>query len=110
MKYLDTLKKMGNLYGLSNISQEWLKYKTQKFSLDKKFIKIFSSAEEKLAKPDLKIYKALIRKTGINPETAIFIDDSERNTGAARRLGFKTIHFKSEKEFLEKLKGFGFII
>ncbi|MED4797683.1 HAD-IA family hydrolase [Priestia megaterium] len=50
------------------------------------------------------IYKLLIERYTIKPEESIFIDDSEANIEAAKKLNFNTIHLKNPKDLREKLK------
>ena len=46
------------------------------------------SAREHIIKPMPAIYRLLCRRYGFSPEEALFIDDSEVNTEAARKEGF----------------------
>jgi 2-haloacid dehalogenase len=49
---------------------------------------VLVSGEHGLIKPDPAIYRLLCAKVGMEPEALLFVDDSERNVEAARRLGF----------------------
>ena len=51
---------------------------------------ICTSFEEGVAKPDRRIFEAVVRKFGIRPEETLFFDDSQTNLDAAAELGFKT--------------------
>jgi 2-haloacid dehalogenase len=57
-----------------------------------------------MRKPFVEIYELLLKRYNINPETAVYIDDNERNLKPAKELGLYTIHFKSphqlEEEFI----------
>lgn len=44
-------------------------------------------------KPNEEIYKILLNKYKINPEEAVFFDDTEENIEAANKLGIQGIHF-----------------
>ena len=105
--FLKNLKTKYNLYALTNISKEWLEFKIEKFNLDNYFIKIFSSPEEKLAKPDVRIYKSILSKAGIKANESVFVDDLIKNVLAAKLVGFKTIHFKDKDQLEEELKNYG---
>ena len=64
------------------------------------------SYKELLVKPDRRIYELICNRYEINPEEAVFLDDSEPNIKAARAYGLHGIHFKSYEEAkteLEKL-------
>ncbi len=99
---LASLRSRGyTLLFLSNIHHGIFGHVVDKYD----FFKVFSggiiSAEEKLLKPDQKIYQRLIEKYGIKPEESLFIDDTAGNTAAAEELGFETIHLTDP----DKLKG-----
>lgn len=51
------------------------------------------SGDVKMSKPDPEIFELTLRKLGVAPSEAIFIDDSERHTTAAEKLGIKSIHY-----------------
>src|SRR5699024_1199351 len=55
------------------------------------------SAQEKLMKPDRRIYERLIARYILNPEESIFIDDLKANTDAAKKLGMLAFTFNIDK-------------
>lgn len=62
---------------------------------------ICTSFEEGVAKPDRRIFEAVVRKFGIRPEETLFFDDSQTNLDAAAELGFKTWRVAEGTEFME---------
>lgn len=74
------------------------------------FFKLFNggmiSYKEKLLKPEEEIYLSLIDKYNINPQEAIFIDDTLVNIQGAQRLGFNTIQFKNAQQLQKELDSF----
>ena len=50
------------------------------------------SGEEKLIKPDPKIFNLASKRFNLIPEYTVFIDDRLENINAAIKLGFNTIH------------------
>ena len=54
---------------------------------------ILISGEVGVNKPDRQIFEHLIERFGIEPATALFIDDSSANVAAAAALGFRAIQF-----------------
>ena len=42
-----------------------------------------------LAKPDPRIFQAVIDATGISPEDTLFFDDSRSNIATAKSMGFQ---------------------
>ena len=56
------------------------------------------SFQEKVNKPDQKIYDILCKRYDINPSEAVFLDDNKPNIIAAREYGMHAIHFTSYEE------------
>ena len=56
------------------------------------------SYKEFVVKPDRKIYEIICSRYDINPEEAVFLDDSEANIISAREFGLNAIHFKSYEQ------------
>lgn len=65
-----------------------------------------ASFEVKQVKPEEGIYKRLVEKYTIKPEESIFIDDSQANVEAAKKLNFNVILFKSSKDLRKKLRAY----
>ena len=57
------------------------------------FDKIFISSTMKLMKPGQEIYLEAIRQSGLQADELLFIDDSPRNTEAARIAGIPSIDY-----------------
>jgi haloacid dehalogenase superfamily, subfamily IA, variant 3 with third motif having DD or ED/haloacid dehalogenase superfamily, subfamily IA, variant 1 with third motif having Dx(3-4)D or Dx(3-4)E len=93
---LKTLKESGYpLYGLSNWSGEKFALVKNKYEFFQWFEFIILSGEEKLAKPDPRIFEVLLGKSGCAAAECLFVDDSVSNIAAAEELGFDTIHYQS---------------
>ena len=56
---------------------------------------VISSYNVKMKKPNAEIYNYTLKKLGIEPEEAVFIDDLEENVKGAEVVGIKSIIFKS---------------
>ena len=54
------------------------------------------SCDVGIEKPDIRIYKLLIKKTGLNPETTLFFDDKVVNTMAAQKVGMTGVVFTED--------------
>ena len=52
----------------------------------------YLSYELGLAKPDPRIFHYVLEQENLNPATTLFVDDSSRNTDAARELGLQTMN------------------
>ena len=78
----------------------------EKFHHDLFDLKIFSF-DEGMVKPEPEIYNLALERLDVKPEEAIFVDDKERNTVAAEKLGIRSIIFKSFDQFKKELLEFG---
>ncbi len=58
--------------------------------------KIFVSYELGLLKPDVEIYKQVLRLLRAKPEEVIFIDDKLKNVEAAKLIGINGIVFNKD--------------
>lgn len=81
------------LYALTNWSAETFPIGRRRFDFFAWFQGIVVSGEEKLVKPDPRIYRLLLERYGLAAENAVFVDDSARNVAAAEALGIRGIHF-----------------
>ena len=88
------LKKLGyGIYGLTNWSAETFPIALSKYPVLHRFDGIVVSGQEKLIKPDPRIFGILLERYGLNAGECIFIDDSPANIETAARLGFNTVLF-----------------
>ena len=53
--------------------------------------KVFQSCIEGACKPNSDVYKTILKRLGVQPSEAIFLDDIGRNLKAAKKLGIETI-------------------
>jgi len=81
------------LVALSNWSAEMFPVALARFDFLGWFEGIVISGEVGVNKPDRRIFEHLAERFGIEPEEAVFIDDSAANTDAATDLGFCAIQF-----------------
>lgn len=101
------LQERYDLYAVTNISKEWLEFKTKKFDLERHFKGIIASSTEGVAKPNPEIFKRFVNKYGIVPRETVLIDDLLPTIIMARILGFKAIWFRSEEQATQGLKRLG---
>ncbi|KAI0744124.1 phosphatase yihX [Daedaleopsis nitida] len=72
------------------------------------FDEVFASALLGERKPDRAIYERVVQEAGIDPATAVFVDDKAENVEVARALGIHGIVFdKQEGVFQALRKAFG---
>jgi 2-haloacid dehalogenase len=82
------------LLALTNWSQETFPIARQRFPFLQWFEGIVVSGEERLIKPDPRIYQRLLERHAVQPATALYIDDSARNVAAAEALGMQGWWFR----------------
>jgi 2-haloacid dehalogenase len=94
VEVLDELRGTGvRLFALTNWSGETFPVARPRFPFLEWFEGIVVSGDERLIKPDPQIFRVLIERYGVDPETTVFIDDAADNVAAARNLGFMAIRF-----------------
>jgi 2-haloacid dehalogenase len=97
------------LYGLTNWSAETFPVGRRRFEFFAWFRGIVVSGEEKLIKPDPRIFDVLLQRYGIAAEHAVFIDDNPRNAAAAAALGMHGIHFTDPPTLRRDLTDLGML-
>jgi 2-haloacid dehalogenase len=95
------------LYALTNWSAETFPHARARFEFLELFRGILVSGEERVKKPDPRIFQRLFSRYGLIAPRSIFIDDSEKNVRAARALGMIGLHFSSPHELERELAGLG---
>lgn len=93
--WLAELKDRGyKIYLLSNYSQDHYEYISTHFKFfgleDGRVI----SWQEKVLKPEARIYDILLDRYGLQPEECVFLDDTPENIDGAAAVGMKGIVFK----------------
>lgn len=97
-------------YALTNWSQFTFPIARDRFNFLKQFEGVVMSGEERLIKPDLKLYEVLLKRYRLNPEECVFIDDRKENCEAAESLNMASIHYTPDKSLafeLEKITTHG---
>ncbi|RYY32517.1 MAG: HAD family hydrolase, partial [Sphingomonadales bacterium] len=76
------------LFAITNFSHEfWPPFRAREAALFDRFHDIVVSGDEKLVKPDAPIYALALRRFGLGPGEALFIDDRADNVAAAEQAG-----------------------
>jgi epoxide hydrolase-like predicted phosphatase len=92
IEYIQSIKDKIRLAILSNITFEVLEEIKNLYWIHYFDTKIFS-CEEKVSKPDNKIYDICLKKVKLEPQHILFIDDSEINLHAAQKMGINILKF-----------------
>lgn len=88
---------------ITTTHKEMWQFKLNQFALNKLFKPIVTSFETGFVKPEKEAYLLALEKAEVEPAETIFIDDSEINVQAARKLGIKAIRFVSADSLEEQL-------
>lgn len=97
------------LYALTNWSHETFPVALELFDFLHLFEGILVSGEEKLLKPDRRIYELLMSRYNIDGSRALFIDDNPKNVKGAQDAGINAIRFESPEQLALVLKDFNIL-
>jgi 2-haloacid dehalogenase len=97
------------LYALSNWPAEGFAAARERFDFLGWFRGIAISGEIGAIKPQPRIYEVLMERFGIDPLSAIFIDDVEVNAAAARPFGMHAIQFTNPAALRAELVALGLL-
>jgi putative hydrolase of the HAD superfamily len=89
---------------LSNYSDILREMLETRWRVDGAFDEIIISWEEKLIKPDPRIFKLTLQRLGVEKEEAVLIDDRIVNIIGAQKFGLHTIYFKTKDQALAELE------
>lgn len=108
VELLKELKEKGyKLYYLSNFHDIAFKKVREKYDFFNLFNGGVVSSEDKLLKPDKRIYKLILDKYNLVPKESIFIDDTKVNVEAAKEADIEALVFENAKKLKEDLKSLG---
>lgn len=65
------------------------------------------SYQDKMIKPDRKIYQLLLNRYGLKAQECVFLDDTQKNISAAAELGIHTILFQDREQAVLELEKLG---
>lgn len=107
---LDELRSTGiRLYALSNWSGETFPMARPRYPFLEWFDGIVISGDERLAKPDSRIFEVLLERYGLAAAETLFIDDHVPNVEAAAALGFTALRFVGATDLRADLERLGIL-
>lgn len=92
------------VFALTNWSAQTFPTARKIFPFLSEFDGIVVSGEEKLIKPDPRLYQVLLERYRLCAQECVFIDDNPANAGAAAALGFTAVRFSSPEQLRGALK------
>jgi len=91
---LELIERGIHVYGLTNFSAEkWPEF-CRDYGFTDHFEGVVVSGEEKLIKPDPRIFHAAVSRFNLDPERTVYVDDRLENVLAAEQLDMIGHHFK----------------
>jgi putative hydrolase of the HAD superfamily len=89
---------------LSNYSDILREMLETRWRVDGAFDEIIISWEEKIIKPDPRIFHLTLQRLGVEKEEAVLIDDRIVNIKGAQKFGLHTIYFQTKDQALSDLE------
>ena len=106
-RLLDYIQNKRSQYKTAVLSNAWPEARrmlVEKYRVMPAFDLIIISAEEKIAKPDTRIYEIAAERIGVSPAECIFVDDFEENIVGALRAGMQAVRFISTDQTISDLE------
>jgi 2-haloacid dehalogenase len=97
------------IYALTNWSAETFPIAKERYEFLGWFRDILVSGQEKLIKPDRRIYERLLSRNGLVAAESVFIDDALHNVEGARAAGMAALHFQSPAKLRADLAALGLV-
>lgn len=97
------------ILALTNWSADLFRPTKRRFGLLHRFEGIVVSGEEGIAKPDPRLFKIVFERYGVEPGSAVFVDDNEKNCVTAESLGMEVIRFADADSARAKLVELGLL-
>lgn len=97
------------LFAITNFSHEFWPRFTATAPVFRHFRDIVVSGEERMVKPDPRIFQLALRRFGLARGEAIFIDDRADNVAASEAAGFVGHVFDGAEPLRQRLRGLGLL-
>ena len=102
---LKSLHNQGHrIFILSNLPKQAFDYLYEQEEIKPWLERGVYSYQERINKPDLRLYQILLDKYSIQANNAIFIDDRKENVDAAKKLGLETIQCLDTNQLENKVR------
>ena len=95
------------VYGLTNWSAEGMRRAQETLTFLPLLDGYVVSGDERIAKPDARLWRLLSERFGLTPIETVYIDDREDNIAVATELGFRTVHFTGPEALRQALRDLG---
>jgi putative hydrolase of the HAD superfamily len=89
---------------LTNNVREWEPLWRSMIPVDELFEVVVDSAFVGHRKPEREIYEIVLQRLGLSADECVFVDDTEVNCDAARKLGMTAVHFRSNDRAIAEIR------
>ena len=103
-KLIFSLSNKYKIGAITNVGSSRFKIEKRSYLNDLPLNGIVASCYLKVKKPDPRIYMYALRRFRASPKEVVFIDDTEENVIAARKLGITSIVFNNPAQLLSGLE------
>ena len=86
--------------------REWI---ARTYGLERAVDVIIISSEERLAKPDARLYQRVAERLGVLPNEIVLVDDFIANITGAQAAGWQTIHYRAGLDVQAALEQLGVV-
>jgi putative hydrolase of the HAD superfamily len=98
------LKRMGYKVCLLSNTTKFHKRASFRKLLKREFSVIIYSCDVKMRKPEKSIYLLMLKKLKVKPEECLIVDNEKKNLYYPKKMGMKTIHYKSLQQLKSQLE------
>lgn len=106
LKYAKQLSSQYRLAMLTNNARRWFEHYRAKYQLDALFSCIVASYEIRVAKPDERAYRYVLKELNVAAQECVYVDDSVENVEAAAKIGMRIVQYTTIEELREEIKKF----
>jgi HAD superfamily hydrolase (TIGR01509 family) len=89
---------------LSNVGRGGLQVLWGEDELETYFDAAIASGDVGMAKPDLRIFRLMAERLGVDPSECVLTDDQPAYCDRARSIGMQAIHYRHFKQFKHELQ------
>jgi epoxide hydrolase-like predicted phosphatase len=102
--FLSSLRESYKTAILSNAGSDARRIFTEVYEFHKIVDEMIISAEERVAKPDPRIYEIAVNRLEIDPQGAVFVDDFAENIDAARDFGMHAVLYQNNDQVISEVR------
>jgi FMN phosphatase YigB (HAD superfamily) len=95
------------IHGLTNMPTPTFPMLLERFPVMRQLETVVVSGDEKVCKPEPRIFELALERMGADADKVLFVDDSMPNIDAAKAMGFHVHHFSQSDHLARQLADLG---